>query len=414
MGQHGESMNSFAATPIGPQRPLPSPLAAAEVAIEAAYWDQRRFISGLGAGKKYLALWGTPSARPQPLQPARRINRFSAPTGPGPSGTAYLSGRVTNPHGAALAGLRVEARHAFGSASFVSDEAGRYLLRLPWPIGETIDLGVAAEGRAWHGESLVVEGGCCCRIDAVAETVLFAPVNGAPQGVAWAQRNIVLDESAPLERGPVSRPLVYVESGVLEGAGFQPEIVPGGPVAIFGSGFGPAAGDRRPASSGVRVSIDGRSAAVTYAGANQLNIRAPQDLPLGPAEVVVETPSGTSEPVWVRVERVRPELFRRALDHATAHRLSGTPIAPMGLLRDEACTPAAQGETIRLLASGIDPADLAVRVEDYGADPFDVSSPEPGIWRFSIAVPPAGAGLKELSLLSGGVCSESQALLAVM
>src|ERR1700730_1101152 len=116
---------------------------------------------------------------------------------------------------------------------------------------------------------------------------------------------------------PLSVPTIDV-GGVVNGASFQPGIVPGSWLTIKGSNLSPVASDtwdkaivngNLPTSlDGVSVNVGSKPAFVYFISPGQINVQAP-DVGTGPVPVIVTTPGGTSVAVTANVVAQSPAFF---------------------------------------------------------------------------------------------------------
>lgn len=156
---------------------------------------------------------------------------------------------------------------------------------------------------------------------------------------------------------PVELPLI---ESVVSAAGFQPFIAPGAWVTIFGTNLAPDSGQGRgwlpneildgalPFSlDGVNATIDGKPAAIAWAGPNQLNVQAPDDNIAGIVSVKVTNSRGSAESV-AQLQGFAPELFVTKGSQgelwAVAAHADGSVVTPQ--------LPAAPDEIITLYGSG--------------------------------------------------------------
>lgn len=160
-----------------------------------------------------------------------------------------------------------------------------------------------------------------------------------------------------------------VISGVVEGAGFSPQISPGSWVTITGSALAPTTriwgaadflGNALPTTlDGTSVTIGGVPAFIYFISPGQLNVLAPQSLPTGNLPVVVTTRTGRSNSVTVQSVAALPSLFRfdpQGRRYAAAVLPNGTYVGPPGLFGAALATrPVARGEIVQLFATGLGP-----------------------------------------------------------
>jgi uncharacterized protein (TIGR03437 family) len=95
-------------------------------------------------------------------------------------------------------------------------------------------------------------------------------------------------------------------------------IAPGTWIEIYGSNLAPSVmdwtnafkGNEAPtALNGTTVTIGGQSAFLDYVSAGQVNAQVPSNVGLGPQQVTVTTPGGTSSPYNLTMNPTQPGLF---------------------------------------------------------------------------------------------------------
>ena len=171
---------------------------------------------------------------------------------------------------------------------------------------------------------------------------------------------------APAPSKPTIKPGGVVSSGAF--GGFS-DISPGSWIEIYGSNLAATTrswltsdftGPNAPTSiDGVKVTIGGRSAFVDYVSPGQVNALVPSDVPVGPAQLVVSGPTGTSDPYIVSVQGVEPGLLAPpsfqvgGIQYVAA--LSSdfqSFMLPAGAIPGVQSRPAKHGETIILYGVG--------------------------------------------------------------
>jgi len=115
---------------------------------------------------------------------------------------------------------------------------------------------------------------------------------------------------------PVIKPGGVVSTSAF--GGFS-DVSPGSWIEIYGANLAATTrgwftsdftGPNAPTSiDGVKVTIGGRSAFVDYVSPGQVNALVPSDVPVGPAQLVVSGPTGTSDPYIIAVQSVEPGLL---------------------------------------------------------------------------------------------------------
>jgi uncharacterized protein (TIGR03437 family) len=136
-------------------------------------------------------------------------------------------------------------------------------------------------------------------------------------------------------------------------------------VALFGSNLAPA-GDSRlwntsteivngkfPTSlDGTSVTVNGKAAAVEFISPSQVNIQPPDDSTLGPVQVVVTTPAGSSNEFTVNYATFTPGLFPATSPYIVAQHADNSYVT--------STAPAKPGEVIVLWGTGFGPANPPV------------------------------------------------------
>jgi uncharacterized protein (TIGR03437 family) len=167
--------------------------------------------------------------------------------------------------------------------------------------------------------------------------------------------------SAPVSAG---KPTI---TGVVSDASFAPggAISTGSWVAIFGTGLAPAGESRKwiesteivngvlPTSlDNTSVTVNGKPAVVEFIQPSQINIQPPDDTAVGPVQVVVKTPGGTSDPFTVNYATFAPGLFPASAPYIVAQHADNSYVT--------SASPAKPGEVIILWGTGFGPANPAV------------------------------------------------------
>jgi uncharacterized protein (TIGR03437 family) len=160
-----------------------------------------------------------------------------------------------------------------------------------------------------------------------------------------------------------------VITAVLNGASFQPGIVPGSWVTIKGENLSRSTRTWRPEEivggalptslDGVRVTISGRPAYVYFISPNQINVQAPTDDYMGSGEravvVQVNSPDGVAYNTAIQ-KRVSPGLFTyrvRDVDYAAAVHSDGTLVGDPDLVPGANVRPVRPGDNVLLFATGL-------------------------------------------------------------
>ena len=118
------------------------------------------------------------------------------------------------------------------------------------------------------------------------------------------------------------------DGGVTNGASFLPQVSPGALASVFGSNFALAnISAKCPASGacvfpttlgGVSVAVNGRAAAIAFAGPNQVNFQVPWETTGATANVTVTVAGGGSNTVTVPLKTAAPGIFTDTAGHAIA------------------------------------------------------------------------------------------------
>ena len=165
--------------------------------------------------------------------------------------------------------------------------------------------------------------------------------------------------------GASSAPVI---TSVVNGASFQPGIAAGAWISVFGSKLAPSTrmwrsdeiiGGVLPTQlDGVRVTINGKAAAISYISPTQLNVQVPTDDAVGPVQVQVMTAEGTTA-TTAQMQSLAPGLFlfdaesRRYV--ASQHAADYSVVGKVGLYPGS--TPAKPGEIVILYGTGFGPTN---------------------------------------------------------
>lgn len=111
---------------------------------------------------------------------------------------------------------------------------------------------------------------------------------------------------------------------------------------------------------GVRVTVNGKPAAIAYISPTQINVQSPSDEATGPVQIKVTRDQQTSA-TTARMQPFAPGLFLYDADSrryaAAQHGLDYSTVGKTGLYDDS--TPAKPGETVILYGTGFGPTDPA-------------------------------------------------------
>jgi len=189
-------------------------------------------------------------------------------------------------------------------------------------------------------------------------------------------------------------------------------------------------GNQLPTSlDGVSVRIHGRLVYLSYISPSQINALLPVDDTVGPVDLQVFGPNGSSQPVTVQKVALAPSWF--LLDphpnelgrHVAAALPDGTYVAPVGWFGNAAVSrPAIPGETVELFATGLGPTnppypDGQTLTQAYPlANPVTVAIGSqmnlpiqfaglvaPGLYQINLTVPRLPPGDQSICLAVNGV-----------
>jgi uncharacterized protein (TIGR03437 family) len=262
-----------------------------------------------------------------------------------------------------------------------------------------------------------------------------ANANGQPTGDRIHTAQITVGPSASGGTPPSIN-----SGGVVNGASFQPGIVSGSWISIFGSNFTTTRRDWEgliqngvfPTTiEGVQVHINNKPAAIHFISPGQINVQVPEDTATGIVNVEVTTPGGRTTAA-ANMEQIRPGLF--GFDTATRRYVSATTSGVF--IGNPAETPgtraARPGEIIELWGTGFgttqearpigrvftnaSPVQAQVRVRVGGIDvtPEFAGIVGAGLYQVNIRVPQnLGNGAHQVSISVGGVESANNGNLFV-
>ncbi len=152
-------------------------------------------------------------------------------------------------------------------------------------------------------------------------------------------------------------------NGVVNGASFQPGIVPGSWATIQGGGLSSVTdtwnnfivnGQLPTTVDGVSVSVGGKPGYVYYVSAGQINFIVP-DVPVGTQQVTVHNSAGTSSAATVTVGTFGPAFFPWPNNQVVATRQDFSLAAANGTFPGTTTIPAKPGDTIILWGTGFGP-----------------------------------------------------------
>jgi uncharacterized protein (TIGR03437 family) len=241
------------------------------------------------------------------------------------------------------------------------------------------------------------------------------------------------------------------EGGVVNAWSYKTPIGDATWISIFGSDLAPTTRTWRPdeivdgklptSLDGVSVKVNNQDAYVIYISPGQVNVQTPKDGAAGLAPVQVTTPGGSSNILMVEKRITAPALFTWAgfapgaewFVGAIAAQLNPDGafdfVAPPGLLPGLTTRAAKPGETVRLFATGCEPASPSFPAGQMVTPPFPaVDSPVairiggipaqvandtgvlifPGQCQFSVTIPSsAPTGNLPVALDIGGVSTQA-------
>lgn len=205
----------------------------------------------------------------------------------------------------------------------------------------------------------------------VGDIVFYAAGNAANNNAAFTGDHIYTANLIVSPATANTKPAISSQSGVVNGASFQPAISPNAWITIKGTSLASStrtwinndfSGNKLPTQlDGVSVTVNGKPAYVYYISPTQLNVLAPPDAAEGPVPVEVTKNGVKSDPVTAQIQKFSPAFFlfsaedRKyiAATHANNTFLGKSSLYP-GL-----STPAKPGETIVLYGTGFGQTDPA-------------------------------------------------------
>jgi uncharacterized protein (TIGR03437 family) len=157
-------------------------------------------------------------------------------------------------------------------------------------------------------------------------------------------------------------PAISANSGVVNGASFQPGISPGSWITIKGTDLSSTTatwnnaivnGALPPTLDGVSVMVGGEPAYIAYISSMQINAIAP-NVPAGSVQVVVKNSSGASQPATAQLSAEQPAFFQWG-NYAVATRQDFSLAVKNGAIPGTTTVPAAPGDVIILWGTGFGP-----------------------------------------------------------
>lgn len=229
---------------------------------------------------------------------------------------------------------------------------------------------------------------------------------------------------------------------VVNGASFRPNSSRSAWTTIYGTNLSATArpwrveeiiGGKLPMTlDGVKVTIGGNEAAISYVSPTQLNVQVPTGVALGPATVSVTTPDGTATSI-AQLNEFSPAFFTFDGKYVAAQHADYSYVAKYGLPSAVNASPARPGEVVTLYASGFGPtvpempcgevittpAPLAnpvnVWIGGYAADVQWKGMSGAGLWQLNVRIPwevPDGDSTVVAEV--GGVRTEAQVFVNVV
>ena len=231
---------------------------------------------------------------------------------------------------------------------------------------------------------------------------------------------------------------------VVNGASFEDGIESGSWVSILGNFLSATTrawrtpdfvGNKLPvALDGVRVSINGKPAAISYVSPSQINAQAPDNgTSLGPVVVQVENPFGYARGS-ASLQQYAPAFFSLAGRYVAAIHTNGDYVAPQGMFGPGVVSrPARAGEIVEIFGTGFGPTSpavvageiysgaaaitelgqLKVRVGEAPATVQFAGIVAPGEYQFNVIVPELPDGEYPVVATIGGISTQSGLSIAV-
>jgi uncharacterized protein (TIGR03437 family) len=202
-------------------------------------------------------------------------------------------------------------------------------------------------------------------------------------------------------------------NGVVNGASFQPGIVPGSWLTIQGSNLSPVTdtwekaivnGKLPTVLDGVSVNVGSQQAFVYYISPTQINVQAP-NVGTGPVPVTVMTPTGTSAAVTATVVQQAPAFFLWPNSQAVATRQDASLAVKNGTFAGATTVAAKPGDVLILWGSGFGPTSptvaAGIQVPSgtlYNCSPVTISLGSTSPQVFGCALSPGFAGLYQVAI----------------
>lgn len=201
--------------------------------------------------------------------------------------------------------------------------------------------------------------------------------------------------------------------GVVNGASFQPGIVPGSWLTIKGTNLASQTdtwekaivnGKLPTTLDGVSVNVGSKPAYVYFISPGQINVQAP-DVGTGPVPVTVTNANGTSAAVTATVVQAAPACFLWPGSQVVATRQDGSLAAKNGTFAGATTVPAKPGDVVILWGTGFGPTtppvDAGIQVPSdklYNASPVAIKIGTADAQVFGTALSPGFAGLYQVAI----------------
>jgi uncharacterized protein (TIGR03437 family) len=178
-------------------------------------------------------------------------------------------------------------------------------------------------------------------------------------------------------------------------------------------------GDSQPPAQldGVSVTVNGKSAYVSYISPSQLYVLTPPDAINGTVAVQVTVHGVSSAPFSVQAQTISPSFFEYSGgSYVVATHADGAEVGPAAMYG--LSSPAKPGETILVYANGFGTGALspmpAMQIGSLSATVQSASLLPTGVWRFQVTVP-SGAPNGDLPIVAAyaGFATQAGALLTV-
>lgn len=219
--------------------------------------------------------------------------------------------------------------------------------------------------------------------------------------------------------------------GVVNGASFQPGIVPGSWLTITGSNLSTVTdtwdkfiinGNLPTSLDGVSVNVASKPAFVSFISPGQINVQAP-DVGTGPVAVTVTTPSGTSVAFTANVVAQSPAFFLWPGSQAVATRnADGSPAVKNGTFAGATTAAAKPGDVLLLWGTGFGPTTppvaAGIQVPSggtiYRASPVSIKIGTADVQVFDYLLSPGFAGLYQIAITVPSLADGDYAITATV